>query len=90
LSSNSIKLHYEIPGYDLTIAGEASSSVKKMLNQLGVPAAVIKKATIAMYEAEINAVIHAGGGEADVEITPESIITTISDKGREYRMSLSP
>ncbi|HHW49202.1 MAG TPA: anti-sigma regulatory factor [Clostridiaceae bacterium] len=78
---NSIRLHYEIPGDDFTIAGEASSNVKKMLNQLGIAPDIVKKTSIAMYEAEINAVIHAGGGEANIEITGEKITIVIKDNG---------
>lgn len=76
-----MKLHYEIPANDLTYAGEASSNVKKLLVQLGINPALIKKTAISMYEAEINAVIHANGGAADIEIDNEKIVVHISDKG---------
>jgi len=76
-----IKLHYDINPNDFLAAGEASSNVKKILNQLGINPIIIKKAAIAMYEAEINAVIHAEGGCADVEISAESILIKITDKG---------
>lgn len=81
LSQDHIRLHYVIPSDDFTLAGEASSNVKKLLNQLGINPVAVKKTTIAMYEAEINSVIHAGGGEADVLIEDEKITVTISDKG---------
>lgn len=81
LSKDSIKLHYIIVGNDFTCAGEASSSVKKMLNQLGINPAIIKKTAIAMYEAEINAVIHANGGVADIDIDSERIVVEIKDQG---------
>lgn len=81
LKRESIKLYYEVPENDFTVAGEASSSVKKTLTQLGVKPAVIKKASIAMYEAELNAVIHANGGIAEVEIDSNKIIIKIVDKG---------
>jgi anti-sigma regulatory factor (Ser/Thr protein kinase) len=76
-----LKLNYNIPADDFTLAGEASSSVKKVLGQLGIDPVLIKKTAIAMYEAEINAVIHAGGGNARVEIDSEKIEISISDKG---------
>ena len=76
-----LKLHYIIPANDLTCAGEASSNVKKKLIQLGIDPALIKKTSISMYEAEINAVIHANGGEANVEIDNEKIKICISDHG---------
>ncbi len=76
-----MKLHYEIPAYDLTFAGEASSNVKKTLVQLGVDPVLIKKTAISMYEAEINAVIHGKGGTADIEIDNDKIVIWIRDKG---------
>lgn len=79
--SESIKLHYIVPGDDFTRAGAASGDVKRTLKQLGVSPAVIRNVSIAMYEGEINMVIHAGGGEIDVEITEEEIIMTLADKG---------
>ena len=56
-------------------------SVKKKLRQLGFSPEVIRKVSIAMYEGEINMVIHASGGEADVEIYPQKIRILLSDKG---------
>lgn len=81
VGSSLIKLHYDIPAYDLAIAGEASSNVKKMLVQLGIDPALVKKTAISMYEAEINAVIHGNGGVADIEINSERIVVQIIDQG---------
>lgn len=79
--AESIKLHYEVPGDDFTRAGAASGDVKRTLKQLGVSPAVIRNVAIAMYEGEINMVIHAGGGEIDVEITENDIKMTLADEG---------
>jgi anti-sigma regulatory factor (Ser/Thr protein kinase) len=76
-----MNLHYEIPSDDLAHAGEASSSVKKMLVQLGIDPVRIKKAAVSMYEAEINAVIHGGGGSAEVTIDSDKIVIRIIDNG---------
>lgn len=73
--------HYDISGYDFSRAGEASSSFKTVLKKLGVRADIIKRVAIAMYEAEINTVIHGGGGVCDAEILPDCIKITFSDKG---------
>lgn len=81
MSGGVIKLHYDIPADDFACAGEASSGVRKKLSQLGISPAIIKKTAIAMYEAEINAVIHANGGAADIEINNEKIIIKINDRG---------
>ena len=78
---DSIRLHYEVPGNDFTRAGAASGDVKRNLKSLGISPSVIRNVSIAMYEGEINMVIHAGGGEIDVEITETEIIMTLADKG---------
>ena len=79
--SQAIQLHYEVPGDDFTRAGEASSAVKRTLKKLGFKADVIRRVAIAMYEGEINMVIHAGGGVADVEITSDRIDIVLADQG---------
>ncbi len=76
-----VKYKYRIPSNDFIAAGEASSSVKKMLAQIGISSDKIKKAAIAMYEAEINAVIHANGGTAGVEVFTDKVIINIEDNG---------
>ena len=77
----SINLHYDVPGDDFTRAGEASGAVKGKLKQLGFPPEAIRKVAIAMYEGEINMVIHANGGTADIEIEPDRIVVTLTDHG---------
>ena len=77
----SINLHYDVPGDDFTRAGEASGAVKGKLKQLGFPPEAIRRVAIAMYEGEINMVIHADGGTADVEIEPDRIVITLTDRG---------
>ena len=79
--SNSIHLSYSVSGDDFTRAGEASSDLKSKLKQMGVSPEIIRKVAIAMYEGEINMVIHAKGGTIDVEITPEEIIMILKDIG---------
>ena len=76
-----MRKHYEISGEDFAAAGEASSSFKNILKKLGIPANVVRKTAIAMYEAEINTVIHGGGGVCDAEITDRCITVTFSDHG---------
>ena len=76
-----ITLNYDISPDDFTRAGEASSDVKSKLKQLGIPPIAIRKVAIAMYEGEINMVIHAEGGKITVEISPEEIKMILADKG---------
>lgn len=76
-----MKLHFDVYGGEYTSAGSASSMLKKTLRQLGISNEIIRKVSIAMYEAEINMVIHAYGGSIDVEITPEKIYIILKDQG---------
>ena len=76
-----IVLKYEVSPDDFTRAGEASSDVKSKLKQMGVPPDAVRKVAIAMYEGEINMVIHAQGGEIPVSITPEKIVMVLADVG---------
>ena len=76
-----MNLNYSLPGNDMSVAGIASSSLKKNLMQLGVAPAIVKKAVISLYEAEINMVIHGGGGVVDIEITPEAVTAVLTDHG---------
>lgn len=77
----SIRLHYTVPGDDFTRAGAASGDVKRTLKELGISPDIIRNVSIAMYEGEINMVIHANGGEIDVEITEDEIIMALKDQG---------
>ncbi len=76
-----IKLSFVVDGDDFVSAGEASASTKTTLKKLGFPTKVVQRVAIAMYEAEINMVIHAQGGTVDVEITPEKICVIMADRG---------
>ncbi len=79
--SEAVKFHFDVDGSDFSSAGAASVMVKKKLRQLGYPPDIIRKVSIAMYEGEINMVIHANGGTADVEVFDEEIVITLSDRG---------
>jgi anti-sigma regulatory factor (Ser/Thr protein kinase) len=70
-----------IPGDDYTKAGLASTDIKKKLKEKGVPSAFIRKAVVSMYEAEINMIIHAGGGTADIELEDDKIHIVMADSG---------
>ena len=79
--NDEIILTYDISAEDFTRAGEASSDVKKMLKQIGVAPQIVRKVAIAMYEGEINMVIHADGGKITVTISPTQIHMVLADHG---------
>ncbi|MBP3560005.1 MAG: ATP-binding protein [Clostridia bacterium] len=76
-----LSLHYEVSGTDFTCAGEASGKIKKNLKELGFPTNIVRNVAIAVYEGEINMVIHGGGGVIDVEISPDCISIVLADQG---------
>ena len=76
-----LKFHYDVDGDNFTSAGEASVQVKKKLRQLGFDPEVIRRVSIAMYEGEINMVVHAHGGRADVLVDPKCIRIILEDDG---------
>lgn len=79
--SDKIVLTYQVSADDFTRAGEASSDVKSKLKKMGVKPEVVRKVAIAMYEGEINMVIHANGGKIDVTISPIEIDMVLEDRG---------
>ena len=80
-NNDKVNFHFEIDGDNFTSAGEASVQVKRMLRQIGISPDVIRRVSVAMYEGEINMVIHANGGDADVVVEPNKITIILKDVG---------
>ena len=76
-----ITFHFDVDGENFSSAGEASVVIKKKLRQLGFSPEIIRRVSIAMYEGEINMVIHASGGVADVSVTDDYIELVLADHG---------
>ena len=81
MAADALRFRFEVDGENFTSAGEASVEVKKKLRQLGFAPEVIRRVSIAMYEGEINMVIHAGGGEAVITVDPDRIVIVLEDHG---------
>lgn len=79
--SEELVFRFNVDGEDFTSAGQASVQIKKDLRQLGIAPETIRRVSIAMYEGEINMVIHAGGGQATVRVCEEYIEIVLDDKG---------
>ena len=77
----SIHYQYTVDGDDFTLAGEASSALKQTLKLMNLDADIIRRCAIAMYEGEINMVIHANGGIIDVDIFPDKVVMVLTDHG---------
>jgi len=76
-----VKLRFEVSGEDFSLAGRASTELKHALGRLGIDPETLRRTAVAMYEAEINMVIHAGGGVAEAEILPDRIVLVLRDHG---------
>ena len=79
--SEILHLHYDVDGEDFVSCGHASEDVRRTLKSIGISGEVIRKVSIAMYEGEINMVIHANGGEIDAEIDDRGVTVTLRDQG---------
>ena len=78
---SSLHLSYEVVAGDMGHAGEASSAVKQTLRKMGFDSNTIRRVSVCMYEGEINMVIHANGGVAEVEVGLEDITIRLKDTG---------
>ena len=81
MSAEPLHVHYTVDGGNFTSAGEASVKVKRLLRQLGCSPETIRRVSIAMYEGEINMIIHAYGGTIDVDIYEDRIVMCLKDTG---------
>jgi anti-sigma regulatory factor (Ser/Thr protein kinase) len=61
--------------------GEASTQLKSVLKMLGIPSDITRRATVVAYEAEMNLVIHAGGGEVIASVYPDRLEILARDRG---------
>jgi serine/threonine-protein kinase RsbT len=72
---------YYIEAGDFAAAGEAASSIKRLLKQLGIDGSIVRRAAIAAYEAEMNLVIHSLGGSLEITVSPEQAVIIAQDRG---------
>ena len=79
--SEELIFRFDVDGDDFTSAGQASIQIKQNLRRLGIAPETIRRVSIAMYEGEINMVIHAGGGEAVVKVYEDYIEIILADQG---------
>lgn len=72
---------YPIAAGDYERGGEASKQLKGLLKQIGADPGAIRRTMIAAYEAEMNVVIHANGGEMRVAVAPDQVEVAVLDEG---------
>ena len=76
-----VRFVYTVDGADFSSAGEASVHAKRSLRELGFDAELIRRVAVAMYEGEINMVIHARGGTAEMIVNEDEICVVLRDVG---------
>ena len=62
-------------------AGEVSANIKQILKKIGLSSALIRRVSIAVYEAEMNMVIHSLGGDISLQISPGQVMLVCRDTG---------
>lgn len=80
-SEQAITLEFTLQGANFDAAGEASSKVKRVLQQIGIRSDVIRRIAIGSYEAEMNVIIHAYKGSIRAVIYPDRTELVIADEG---------
>jgi len=78
---NVLSQHFEITGWDFSNAGKASTSIKEILQEIGIDSSITVRASIAAYEAEMNVVMYARRGTLTLNITPEKLHLKLEDEG---------
>ena len=90
----SLILRYNITGHDFTRGGAASSNIKRALLRLGANPQIARRVGIAVYEAEMNLIIHTtNGGVIRVEIEPHQISIDAYDDGpgiKDIKLAMKP
>lgn len=76
-----MKLQFVVDGNDFSRAGEASAAVKRTLKQLGLESSLVRRIAISMYEAEMNMVLHACGGQIEVLLSDTYLEIKLQDVG---------
>ncbi len=78
---NVLSQRFEITGGDFSNAGRTSTSIKEILQEIGIDSSIIIRASIASYEAEMNVVMYAHRGVLTLNITPEKLHLKLEDEG---------
>lgn len=72
---------FPVEAGDYVSAGQASTTIKRKLKQLGINALVLRRVSVASYEVELNLVIHSMGGTLTLQVDPEKVTLISKDVG---------
>lgn len=79
--SEELVLEFQVRGLDFAAVGEASGGIKRVLQQVGMEASVVRRAAVCAFEVETNIVIHATRGVVRARISPERVVVEAEDEG---------
>jgi anti-sigma regulatory factor (Ser/Thr protein kinase) len=92
-TTTSLHFEFEVHGGDFNKAGDASSRVKKILQQIGADPTVVRRVAVACYEAEMNVVIHAHHGFVALDADLDKVLIVVEDEGpgiEDIAMAMTP
>lgn len=73
---------YTIQGDDFEHGGEVAASVKATLKQLGLDPDVVRRLSIANFEAEMNVIMYAQSAQLELQVLPDAVRVTLADRGQ--------
>ena len=79
--SEPLVLELQVKPLDFLAAGETATHFKETLKSLGLPPDICRKAAIVVYEAEMNIVIHGGGGVMCLQVEEDKVTIISKDEG---------
>jgi len=80
-NENELSHRFEIKGGDFSNAGRASTSIKEILQEIGIDSSIVVRAAIASYEAEMNVVMYTHRAVLTLTVTPEKLHLKLEDEG---------
>jgi serine/threonine-protein kinase RsbT len=72
---------FRIAGNDYEHGGDVATRVKSILKELGIDSALVRRLSIANFEAEMNIVMYAEEATLDLIVARDEVRVTITDRG---------
>jgi serine/threonine-protein kinase RsbT len=73
---------FSIQGRDFERGGDVSAKIKSILKDLGIAPDVIRRLSIANFEAEMNVIMYADAAELELRILPHAVQVVMADRGQ--------
>jgi anti-sigma regulatory factor (Ser/Thr protein kinase) len=73
---------FAIAGNDFEHGGDAAVKVKLIMKDLGLDPAVVRRLSIANFEAEMNVIMYADQGVLEFTVEPDAVRVVVADQGQ--------